>query len=92
MLPVFTSPLGSKKAILSLSSTLNCLRAPARVLALEGGAPLVGEAPFTATVDAVAAAAAAEFFERIRSAHDFGAALGAGVAGSAGFPSAGASA
>jgi hypothetical protein len=50
------------------------------VLALEGVAPLVGEAPFTAAAEA--AAAAAEFLERMRSAHDLGAALGAGVVGS----------
>jgi hypothetical protein len=55
------------------------------VLALEGAAMELGAAlPFEVGVAAAAAeaAAAAAFLERTRSAHDLGAALGKGLAGS----------
>lgn len=70
MLPVFTRPLGSRKAIFSSWSTLYCLSASATDPALDVLVPLDVAAPLT-TADAAAAPA---FFARTRSAHDLGAA------------------
>lgn len=90
MLPVFTSPLGSKKEMFSSLSTSYCLRASANEPDLEALVPLVVTMPFKAAE----AEAAAAFFERTRSAQDLGAALEGGEAtgnASAGFESVAAS-
>lgn len=76
MLPVLTSPLGSKKAIFSSFSTLYCFRASAKDSALDGPVPLATATPFKAA-DADLADA---FFDRTRSAQDFGTARAVGEA------------
>lgn len=77
MLPVFTSPLGSRKDTLLPLLTLYCLRASANEALLGKLVPFVCAPPLSK-----AAAPDAPFvFVRTRSAQDFGAAFGGGVSG-----------
>lgn len=69
MLPVLTSPLGSRKAIFSSFSTLYCFKASAKDSALVAPVPFPTAMPLRAA-DAYLAEA---FFDRTRSAQDLGA-------------------
>ena len=74
MLPVLKRPLGSRNAIFSSVPTWNSFKTSVRPPDLVLVVPLISAAGFDTAPNAAAAAAA--FFERTRSAHDLGMALG----------------